>query len=167
MNTCKKEEWAHRLATMPTSRLLDVEEALSRAIPAEEELAKTKIPLISNISAFPKDVNFSRDRTGLPCRRCGGLNFNHFGNKSHQNSNYKNFQMHGDGKNPIRNYMRMLCRGCLSDEHLLRESPSLTSSKKIRIVSHVFNLDYISCDSDECHKALDEIQDLTMIDSMR
>ena len=36
LNICRTEKWAHRLATMHMSRLLDVEESLARAISAEE-----------------------------------------------------------------------------------------------------------------------------------
>ena len=119
---------------------------------------KTEISVNSTIPAFPKDVNFPSDRPGLPYRRYGGSNFNRFGNNSNQNSNYINFQKPSDGKNPIRNCMRMLCQGWLSDERILSKCPSLTPPKKIQIVNHVFNLDSIGCHSDECHKSLDEMQ---------
>ena len=36
INACKNEPWAHRLVTMPTTRLLDIEESLARAITGKE-----------------------------------------------------------------------------------------------------------------------------------
>ncbi len=48
INAYKKETWAHRLETMPTNRLLYLEEALSRAITSEEGMKhpeKTPVPL--------------------------------------------------------------------------------------------------------------------------
>ncbi len=49
---------------------------------------------------------------------------------------------------------------CLSDTHLLHDCPKLTPSKRVQIVKHVFAVDAVAADSDECGNALDTIQEL-------
>ncbi len=64
-----------------------------------------------------------------------------------------------DGKNPIRNFCHLLCRLCLSDSYLLRDCPLITPAKRVQIVRHVFAVDAVAADSDECSNALDTIQE--------
>ena len=150
LNACKPEIWAHRLATMPTLRLLDVEESLARAFIGEEYMSWVQIQKRSPV--FSNDVNFS-SKLGMPYRRYGSHKSesrNSIGRKTCQQK---------DGKNPIRNYKRLLCRSCLSDEHLLIECAKVPPSNRTQLVKIVFALENVTSDSDECCNALDEIQE--------
>ena len=70
LNASKNGTWSHRLAIMPTRRLVDVQESLAKAISAEEELECVRSKK-NQFPVFPKDVKFSRDRPGLSDRRYG------------------------------------------------------------------------------------------------
>ena len=142
LNACKNEKWSHRLATMNTIRLLDVEESLSKAITAKELISSIPdkpdetSPAFSNGVNYsaPYEINFS-ERTGMHYRRYATNRFN--GGERHFTCSPKNGNEHLwyiDGKNPIRNNARLLSRQCLSDEHLLRECPKLTPAKRVQLV---------------------------------
>ncbi len=157
-NACKNKPWSHRLAAMPTNRLFDIEESLARAITAEEELESSKrkvFPAFSNevsLADYLNDVNFNKNRCGLPYRKYGsGKEFPPLFSTPYKKA---------DGKNPIRDYMRLLCRLCLSDEHLLRECPKRSPTKRVRLVRKVFSLSSIPSESEQCFAALDTIQQL-------
>ena len=113
----KNEKCADKLTIMPKIRLLDVQESLARAIAVEEEPIAVEKQTSIPTPAFPKDINFTQARTGMHCRQYLGSR------KS------KNFETARGGKDPIRNYMRLLCRLRLSDSHLLRECPKLSSAE--------------------------------------
>ena len=147
LNACKNEKWAHKLTIMPTIRLLDVQESLARAITAEEEQMAVEKQTSIPTPAYPKDINFTQDRPGMHYRQYLG------------NRKSRNFEKAKDGKNPIRNYMRLLCRLCLSDSHLLRECPKLSPAKRVQLTKYVYAVESVASDSDECTWALDEIQD--------
>ena len=139
----KDENLAHRLATMPTIKLLDVQESLARVITAEEEYDSVKHDMPVTQLAFPKDINFTQDRPGIPYRRYGGGR----GSK------------HEDGKNPIRNHTSLLCKVCDSDTQFLRGIPRLSPSKRVQQAKRVYSVDSMASDSDECFLALDVIPD--------
>ena len=113
---------------MQANRLLDVEEALARAITANKELESAKQPEKSTVTVFPNNVSFSRDQPGLPyCGYCGGPRYS----RRHI-SIQKNF----DGNNPIRDFMRLLCRKCLSNEHLLRDCNNISAAKRAQLTQN-------------------------------
>ena len=153
MNACKYEPWAHRLATMPTKEILDIQESLARAITAEENLQAIR----RKSSVTPALVNFTRDRPGMSYRRYEK------DSKPGRHGRSAYYRPHvnakgPDGKNPIRNHMRLLCRNCDSDTLFLRECDKLTSTQRIRFASTVLLTESICSDSDECNHALDVIQ---------
>ncbi len=77
LNACKDESCAHRLATIPTSRVCDVEKSLARAITPEEAMLQIerKKNMNSTSPAYTDDVRFSA-RPGLPYRRHGSPSSN-------------------------------------------------------------------------------------------
>ncbi len=91
-------------------------------------------------------------RPELPYRR--------YGSHELQGKGFKDqYQKQNDGKNPIRNFMRLLCRFCLSDEHLLRNCPKLSPAKRVHSVKSIFALENITSESDECNEAFDSMQE--------
>eukprot|EP00171_Calliarthron_tuberculosum_P005849 IDg5849t1 len=164
MNACKHEPWAHRLATMPTNGLLDIQEALARAITAEENLISSS-NRSNQYAALSKDINYnangddnqrydrSYDRSGLASRRYGRDT-----KLQNRTSTWKN-RRGPNGKNPIRNHMLMLCRKCDSEYHLLRDCDKLTQVHKSSFAKHILCVESISSGSEECIEALDVIQD--------
>ena len=141
LNACKDEPWYHRLATVEISRLIDVEESIARAISGEEGFrltTKTK-PITP---ACIKDVNHVKDRPGMPSRK--------------QSKN--NSQQQDRKKNPVVNYRRLLCRNCLSDEHLLRNCDRISNFNRMRLVNHMFSLNSMSTTDEACREAMDIIQ---------
>ncbi len=89
LNACKEERWAHMLAGMPNSCLLDVEKSLARAITAEETIFQvvTKNLLNPNTPEFANDVIFSSG-PGLPYRsyeiHISNVRCNERGNEKHK-----------------------------------------------------------------------------------
>ena len=65
MSAVRSESWAHQLATMPTSRILDIQESMARAITAEENLKSAE----NRRKVTPALSNYSSDRPGMPYRR--------------------------------------------------------------------------------------------------
>ena len=65
LNACKNEKWAHKLATVPTIRLLDLQESLARAITAEEDQMTIEKQASILTPAYPKDIHFTQDRPGM------------------------------------------------------------------------------------------------------
>ena len=63
-----------------------------------------------------------------------------------------------DWKNPMRNYMRLLCRNCYSNEHLLLNSDELSGAQLIRYISRYCLQTLFFSDSGECGHALDIAQ---------
>ena len=145
---------------MPTTSLLDPQESLARAINAETEYEKERPKTLPTLHAFPKDINYTQDRHGIPYRTYEktqdrrGMPYRTY-DKSRRNFKDK------DGKNPIRNDMCLLCRLCHSDSHLLRECPKLSPSERVQLAKRVYAVDSLASDSDECSWALDEIQDFS------
>ena len=75
---CKNEKWTHRLSTIPTNDLLDIEVSLARAITAQDNLdrfTRNVIAAYGNEVNFNDDdvnaINFTSDRPGMPYRRFG------------------------------------------------------------------------------------------------
>ena len=126
MNACKMEPWAHRLTSMPTKDITSVQESLAKAISAEE----THEIVMKNQKGSAALVNLA-DMPGLPYRRYGQSNF-----KRRDFGKWKNDKA-SNGKNPIRNNARLLCRNCKSDEHLLRDSDKLSTAKRISFAATV------------------------------
>ncbi len=122
---------------------------MARASTAEKNLESAESSK-ATVPAYRKDVNFTKDRPGFSYHRY------YSGPRPIQKRD--TLRKHSDGKNPIRNFMRLLCRVCLSDEHLIHECPKLSSSRKVSFVNRVFSSDTVSCDCDECYEALDLIQ---------
>ncbi len=150
MNACRNETWSQKLVTMPTAKLLDVQESLAKAISAEEDLESVQ-KSTQQVPAFPNDVDFSQDRPGMPYRRYGE-NLMNFKNPKFRDFGQKN------GKNPIRGAMRLLCRACFSDENLLRSCPNITPAKRVKLTKHVFAIDSVTSNSVEFNDALEHIQ---------
>ena len=55
--------------------------------------------------------------------------------------------------------MRLLCRKCLSDQHLLRDCPQLTPAERVHLVKSVFRVENVASDSLECDACPDEVQE--------
>ncbi len=161
LTACKNEKWAHRLAKMPNNDLLDFEESLARAITPQDNLDR----FMRNVmAAYGNEVNFNdgdvntinftRDRLGMPYRRYeSDRRFDKLKDTTRVPTKPS------DEKNPNRNFCRILCRMCLSDSHLLRDCPKITPAKHVQIVRHVFAVDAVPADRDECCNSLDTIQE--------
>ena len=153
---------------MNITRLLDVEESLSKAITAGQSISSIPDKPDKTSPAFSNDVNHSAPyginfsaRTGMHYHRYATNRFNC--GKKHFTYRPKNGNEHLpyiDEKNPIRNGSRLLCRQCLRDEHLLWECPKLTPAKRVQLVKSVYAVESINSDNDSCVSALAEIQDL-------
>ena len=148
INAVKNEPWTHQLATMPTSKILDIQESMARAITANETLEK------SRMRTTPALINFAKDRPGLSQRR---YEYDNRKNLRRFPPPFKNYRT-PDGKNPIRNHMRLLCRKCGSDEHLLRDCHKLSAAQRIRFSKLILLSEFVCSDSDECDHALDIAQ---------
>ena len=53
---------------MPTISLLDAQESLAREFNAEIEYEKERPKTLPTLYAFPKDINCTQDRRGMPYR---------------------------------------------------------------------------------------------------
>ena len=149
MNACKMEPWAHRLTAMPTKDIVSIQESLAKAISAEE----THEIVMKKQQGSAALVNLA-DRPGLPYRRYGQSNY-----KRRDFNKWRNDKA-SDGKNPIRNNARLLCRNCKSDEHLLRDCDKLSNAKRISFAASVLCTETVLADSDECNHALEIVQGL-------
>ena len=64
-----------------------------------------------------------------------------------------------DGKRTIRDCKRLLCKICLSDEHLLCDYPKLTPIERVQQAKEVFSLLTDANSSLQCIEVLDRIQE--------
>ena len=53
--------------------------------------------------------------------------------------------------------MRLLCRNCLSDQHLLRDCNKISAVKRVQLTQHIFALE--SMDSDDALNIIQEFND--------
>ena len=115
-----------------------------------EQLTLEKIQKISKPSAALVNV---AERPGMPFRRYGQ-------NNTFKRRDFNNWRPKKapDGKNPIRNNARLLCRNCKSDEHLLWECPELSTPKRVSFTSIILGSECTVSDSDECNHATEIAQ---------
>ncbi len=147
LNAFKNQTWSHRLPLMPTRWLVDIQESLTKAKSLEEELECMRSKK-NQFPAFPRNVNFSRDWSGIPYRRYAENSGNSYRMEARQKS----------GKSLIEGAMRLLCRNCLSDEHLLRSCPEMTPAKRVRLTKHVLSINTVLSDLEKCRESLEQIQ---------
>ena len=63
-----------------------------------------------------------------------------------------------DGKNPIVDFKRLICKLCLSEDHFFRECPKLTPAKRIQLLKTVFEITNVDSESDQCYEAMEETE---------
>ena len=148
MNAEKNESWSQRLATMPTSRILHVQESMARDITAEKNLEQLRV------RTTPALVNFSKDRPGLFIR---GYEYDNR-KGSRRSPNLLRNSRAPDGKNPVRNYTRLLCRKSGSDELVLRDCDQLSPANRVRFSELILLSESVCSESGECNHALDIAQ---------